>query len=148
MKTQTKAKSLATSLAGLTKDTGWEIGVRKTLMVPPQAVWEFITSDEGLKVWLGDVTGFRWEKGHTYTTREGTTGEVGAINPGGHFRLKWQPKHWSKASTVQVRVIPNEQKTTLSFHQENLLDADEREVMRLRWEDAIEQIRIRLEPVA
>jgi hypothetical protein len=38
---------------GLTKDAGWEIGVSRTLPVPLEAAWEFLTSPGGAALWLG-----------------------------------------------------------------------------------------------
>lgn len=39
---------------GLTQDAGWEIGVSRTLPLPPSAVWDFIASPEGVALWLGE----------------------------------------------------------------------------------------------
>jgi len=34
-------------IVGQTKDVGFQIGVRKTIAVSPQAAWDFLTSAEG-----------------------------------------------------------------------------------------------------
>ena len=131
-------------VAGQTKDVGVEIGARETFATASQRAWDMITSDEGLKLWLGDVPGFHLEKGETYQTTEGTAGEVRVVNPGGHLRLTWRPRDWQNASTIQVRVIPRGAKTTISFHQEHLPGAKEREQMRQRWHRVLEQMQILL----
>ena len=46
------------SPVGLTKDAGWQIGVRKTLPVALEDAWNLLVSEEGLSLWLGDLPGF------------------------------------------------------------------------------------------
>jgi len=130
-------------LVGETKDVGFEIGVRKMFDVSPAEAWRVITSEEGVRVWLGDVPGLRWEVGSEYQTANGATGKIRVLEPGSHFRMTWQPPEWEKASLIQVRVIPSGAKTVISFHQEHLLGPREREQMGDRWQaalDALEQL--------
>lgn len=118
---------------GLTKQTGYEFGLRKTFSIPLSVVWNFLTSPQGTEIWLGASEDFRLEKGASYHTVDGTTGKVTVLNPNVNIRLTWQPVGWSKPSTIQVRVIADEKKTTVSFHQENMPDANTRELMCDRW---------------
>lgn len=127
-------------VVGQTKDAGFQIGARRTFSVPPQQAWDLLTSTEGTALWLGETPGLRWEKGEKYQTRAGARGEIRVVNPGGHLRLTWQPEGWEKASTLQVRVIPNGEKTTISFHQEHLKNAVVREQMRARWKSALDEL--------
>ncbi len=127
------ANGKTTKPAGLTKDTGYQFGLRKTFDIKIGQAWHFLTSQEGIHLWLGDVPDFRLEKGFAYRTPDGATGEVRVVNVEVNFRLTWQPGNWPKASTIQIRVIPIGNRTTISFHQENLPDAEAREQMRLRW---------------
>lgn len=128
-------------IIGQTKGAGFEIGVRRTFDVSAMRAWEVIISEKAVKLWLGDISGLKWKKGETYTTQNGTEGEIRVINPGSHLRITWWPKDWDKASTIQIRVIPNGEKTTISFHQENLKGAQEREEMRLRWEKVLGELK-------
>ena len=132
-------------IIGQTKDTGFEIGVRKTFGTSPLQAWNVLTSEDGIKLWLGDVAGLRLEKGETYQTQEGTQGEFRVVNSGGHLRLTWQPADWRTASTLQIRVIPRGAKTVISFHQEQLCGEAEREQMQRRWRAVLEKLRSRLE---
>jgi uncharacterized protein YndB with AHSA1/START domain len=118
---------------GQTKSTGFEFGLRKTFPIPLPAVWQYLMSPEGIRIWLGDSPDFRLEKGAAYHTVDGATGKVTTFNPEVNVRLTWQPVGWSKPSTLQVRVIAAGEKTTVSFHQENLPDAQTREAMLERW---------------
>jgi uncharacterized protein YndB with AHSA1/START domain len=129
---------------GLTKDSSYQFGLRRTFAISPQQAWQFLTSEEGIRLWLGEATGFRLEKGAAYRTVSGVAGVVRVVNPEVNIRLTWQPEGWVKSSTIQVRVIPSGAKTTISFHQENLPGANEREQMRQRWEQVIIEIAARL----
>jgi uncharacterized protein YndB with AHSA1/START domain len=126
-------------IVGQTKDAGFQIGARKTFPISPEQAWDLVTSDEGLKAWLGEVEHFRLEKGQKYQTREGAEGEVRVVEPGGHVRLTWRPKGWSRASLIQVRVIPGGSKTVISFHQEHLRGDQERAQMARRWQAALDR---------
>jgi uncharacterized protein YndB with AHSA1/START domain len=39
---------------GRTRDAGWQIGVSKTIDRPVEEVWAFLTSHEGIGIWLGE----------------------------------------------------------------------------------------------
>src|SRR5512133_734709 len=125
---------------GQTKSVGFEFGLRRTFTIQLSRAWQFLTSEEGIRLWLGEVKGFRLEKGCAYQSTDGATGTVRVVNQGVNLRLTWQPLEWAKPSTIQVRVIPAGDKTTISFHQENLPDAESRELMRQRWESVMSKI--------
>ena len=129
---------------GQTKDVGFQIGARKTIDVSPQMAWDFLTSAEGFNLWLGELSGWQLEAGARYKTVEGTVGEFRVVNPGEHLRLTWQPSDWDNASTVQIRFIPNKEKTTISFHQEHLDGPEIREAMRQRWQQVLNELARRL----
>jgi uncharacterized protein YndB with AHSA1/START domain len=132
-------------VVGQTKDVGFQVGFRKTMAASPQEAWQLITSTQGVKLWLGDVPELRFKKGERYQTKEGVQGEIRVVNPGGHLRLTWKPADWQKASTLQVRVIPRGDKTTISFHQEHLQGPQERQQMKQRWQGALEALQATLE---
>ncbi len=128
-------------MVGQTKSAGFQVGKRKTFELSLQQAWDFIISDEGIRLWLGDIQGTRVEEGNTYRTRDGAEGEFRIVNPYSHIRLTWRPEGWHKASTIQVRVIPtNKSKTVISFHQENLLGEKERGIMYQKWSKVVEEI--------
>jgi uncharacterized protein YndB with AHSA1/START domain len=126
---------------GKTESAGFQIGVQKALPISQRQAWQLITK-KGRKLWLGDSTDVRFTKGATYTTREGTQGEVRSIVPGEKLRLSWRPKSFAKPSTVQINLMCHRNtpgKTVISIHQEKLASAREREVMRKRWRRALQQ---------
>jgi uncharacterized protein YndB with AHSA1/START domain len=135
-------------MIGQTASAGFQIGVRRTFPVSQEQAWAFLTSPEGLKIWLGELSSLELRVGHRFTTQEGTEGELRVVKPPAQLRMTWQPKGWTKPSTLQVRVIPHEKdpnRATISFHQEKLDDADARERMKKRWEDVSAAIMDRVE---
>lgn len=123
---------------GETAAADFEIGVRKTISVSKKTVWDLLTAAHGLKLWLGDTPGLKLIKGQQYLTSEGISGEIRVVEVMDHLRLTWQPADWPNPSTLQLRVISkDEEKTTISFHQEKLSDADAREQMRSRWKKVL-----------
>jgi uncharacterized protein YndB with AHSA1/START domain len=118
---------------GLTRDAGFEIGVSRTVDIPPDRVWDAVTSDAGVAIWLGAGVRLSAEKGTAYTTADGTRGEIRSDHRPGRLRLTWQPRDWDHESTVQVTVSARGGKCVLRFHQERLADPDERARQRDHW---------------
>ncbi len=129
-----------TKVVGQTKDAGFQIGVRKTFAVPVQTGWNFLFSEAGVSTWLGKINFESLELHKPYKTKEGIQGKVNVFKPGSHIRLTWKPKHWTNTSVLQIRVIPSKEKTTISFHQDKLLDSNQRDEMKKYWDKVIEKI--------
>lgn len=129
---------------GQTEAAGFNVGVRRTLPLPADEAWRLLTSAEGVQAWLGGAPP-RWEKGQAYRLADGSSGEVRVFNPGSHLRITWQPEGWPRPSTIQVRVMPSgERKTVVSFHQEHLPGAAERDERRRFFEAAFDALRERM----
>lgn len=100
-------------------------------------------ADNGLKLWLGNLSDLKLQVGYRYTTDEGISGELRVVKPAQQLRMTWQPSGWEQSSTLQVRIFSNKtnaEKTTISFHQEKLRDAHDREIMKQHWEEAVSGI--------
>jgi uncharacterized protein YndB with AHSA1/START domain len=126
-------------MVGQTKDAGWNIGVSKTLPYPVEQVWATLVSEDGLRLWLGEVS-LGTAKGERYETADGTVGEIRSFHPHDRVRLTWQPKDWTHDTTVQVAVSASGGGTRLGFHQEWLADAEERERQRAHWRAAMDRV--------
>lgn len=128
---------------GLSASAGYQIGVRRTLPLTQDQVWERLISPNGTQLWIGNIPTILIEVGQKFVSTEGISGEFRVIKPREQLRLTWKPDNWFKPSTLQIRTLPNASnpnKTVLSFHQENLSDGRVREEMKRRWEQVIEQI--------
>jgi len=124
---------------GKTKDVGFQFGIRKTFPISAEKAWDFMFGAKGLKIWLGELKGeLEIKKG--YETENGITGDVRVFKPNSHIRLTWKPKNWQNISTLQIRVIPNQNKTTIAIHQENLLDSAQRAEMKEYWNNVMNTI--------
>lgn len=126
---------------GQTADTGFQVGVQRTIPVAAERLWQFLTSPAGLPLWLGSgVRDLVFEKGAVYRTDEGGRGEIRSVQPGERLRLTWQPDGWANQSTLQLYLQAKGDKTALRFHQEKLADAAQRSQMKTHWQDVLEQI--------
>lgn len=124
---------------GQTVDAGYQMGAQRTVDAPAEKVWQFLISKEGVRLWLGD-TALTFQKGAKYETSDGTTGEIRSIDEGKKLRLTWQPPT-KASSTIQIYLLPQNGKTSLSFHHEKLSGLKEREHMKRHWQQVLERIK-------
>lgn len=126
------------SPVGKTRDAGWQIGVSKTIDRPVEDVWSFITSPEGIAIWLGEGVTVLSELGAGYETTAGVRGETRSFRPLDRVRLTWQPPGWRHETTLQLTVSPaGAGRARLGVHQERLADAEEREQQRTHWRGVV-----------
>lgn len=130
--------SIEERAVGQTVSVGFQVGVRRTLPCADEALWQLLTSEEGLTIWLGGPIPL--QRGARYTLADGTIGELRVFRPGSHLRLTWQPHGWATPATIQVRVLPARSGTTLSIHQERLPDGATRAAMKAHWETVIARL--------
>lgn len=126
---------------GLTQGSGWQIGVSRTLPHPAALVWDFISSADGIALWLGPGATLSTERGASYRTDDGVTGEVRSYRPADRIRIT------HGTTTVQVALAPTADgtRTMLRFHQEHLADAEERERQRAHWQHILDQVALTLD---
>lgn len=119
---------------GLTKDAGWEVGVRTTVAAPVPVVWQYLMG-EGLKLWLGEIDELPTEKGAEFTTADGVSGTVRGYKDESKLRISWQPDDWPHDTIIQITVKESVTGTTIGIHQEKLADRDERRLMLGHWKN-------------
>jgi hypothetical protein len=100
---------------GHTTSQGWEIGIRRTFPLSADQAWELLFTQPLLASWLDDKANIPFEKNDTYTTTTGITITVASVTISKVIRMKWQKKDDPTASTLQIRVIPAKEKTTISL---------------------------------
>ncbi|PSK91764.1 uncharacterized protein YndB with AHSA1/START domain [Murinocardiopsis flavida] len=118
---------------GLTKDAGFQIGVSRTLPLPSEAVWRFLTGPDGIALWLGRGAVLSRERGTAYRTDDGTNGEVRGFHEGTRIRLTHRPAGGGRETTIQVTMARAPSGTTIGFHQERMSGPAERERQRGHW---------------
>jgi uncharacterized protein YndB with AHSA1/START domain len=131
---------MTTRSIGNTKTQGWEVGVRRTLPVSAEKAWKLLMTQPGLGYWLGTGVELPFRKGDTFTTSEGTYGEIRSYNEGSLIRMRWQPREWDFESTLQIRVTPAKTGATISFHHERMRNGEQRAAMRQHWTETIDKL--------
>lgn len=131
---------MANSPVGKTKDAGWQIGVSRTVAAELDEVWDYLTSSEGLAIWLGEGLTTPLEVGQQYRTADDVCGEIRSLRHHDRVRLTWQPADRQDHATVQIAVTTAASGCTIRFHTERLHDSDERERMRAHWKAVADAI--------
>ena len=132
-------------VTGQTADAGFQMGAQKTLPVTAEKLWEWLTSSDGMPVWLGSgVEDMSLEKGARYRTNEGTNGEIRSVYQAEKLRLTWQPADWDNETTLQLYLNDKGDRTALGFHHEKLADADQRAEMKKHWKGVLQDIKAAL----
>ncbi|EJL67780.1 hypothetical protein [Chryseobacterium populi] len=116
---------------GLTKDAGWQFGIRKTVSTNLEKLWNVFFSDRGLGYWS-----------------EGVDLDFSTFKEYSHIRTKWRHSDFKEYANLQMRFIPskNKDKTTISFHVDKLKNESQRELAREYWSKVIEDLNLLLEP--
>ena len=96
---------MAAEQVGLTKDSGWQVGVRKTLPISPEKAWDFLFSKEIIRVWLGEVPAFPLQVGSNFSLKDDTEVKITVLSPGSHLRLSFRTPGCERPSIIQVRTI-------------------------------------------
>lgn len=123
---------------GESSDGGFQVGVRRTVPLPAGEAWRLLLQPPGRDAWLGVVATLQLEPGFRYETDDGTSGEIRSVREGERLRLTWHPNDWSRSSTLQVHVEDKGDRSTIGIHQERLLDASTRQVMRNHWRKVLD----------
>lgn len=107
------------SPVGLTKDTGWQSGARRTLACSVADLWAWVVSPEG-QLSLAPGT-----KGPPTDALGPTSPGVTTFVPGSHYRRK-VPRQGTLA-TFQVRVLPAAAGATLALMYQHLTGPEDRQ---------------------
>lgn len=128
---------------GLTKDAGWQFGIRRTFPVTRKHAWDFMLSPAGIKTWLGDIDNYDLELDKVLKTSDGIEGKITVLKPMSHWRMSWKKKGWDHTSMLQVRVMGND-RATIVFHHDHLKSESERVQMKKYWEGVLRDIETQL----
>ena len=128
-------------VVGETADTGFQVGVVRTLPMSAQELWEWVATQA--ERWLGADATLTLEPGAGYEVPKrrgapGVRGEVRVVKPGQRLRMTWQPDGWRKPATLQLTLMPKARGVSLHVHMEKLPDAKAREAMREHWSRVLE----------
>jgi activator of HSP90 ATPase len=126
------------------KDLGYQIGVRKTFTVSTERMWDFLLSESGIVIWLGQIDMDDFELHKPFKTTEGIEGKLSVFKPDSHIRLRWKPTDWLRYSTVEIRVTNSKGRAAVVFHQTGLFDVEKREALIGYWKGVIGRMEVAL----
>jgi hypothetical protein len=132
-------------LIGQTKDVGFQIGIRRTFSISSDKAWDLLFSHNGLKIWLGELISGDFSVNQDYRTKEGISGCIKVFKSFSHIRLTWKKNEWQNVSMLQIRTIVSKSGTTISFHQEKLIDNNQRAEMKKHWENTLMKLTDKIE---
>lgn len=114
---------------GLTKNSGWQFGIRKTFPSNLESVWELFFSEDGLKYWT-----------------EGVEQDFSTFKEYSHIRTKWKHIGFKESANLQIRFISSQKgdKTTISIHVDRLENENQREETKKYWTKIIKNIQVLL----
>ncbi|MET1052317.1 MAG: SRPBCC domain-containing protein [Mycetocola sp.] len=125
--------------AGPGSDAGWDVGVRKTVAAPVDAVWSYLLG-KGLPMWLGEIRALPSKKGVRYSTTDGVRGTIRGYDEKKLVRLTWQPEDWPHETTLELTLTKSGENTIVGIHHEDLADRDERRMMVGHWHRVADSI--------
>lgn len=113
---------------GETAETGFQMGVRKTLPMSRDDAWRLLV--EHPERWLGEGA-VSFEKGARYELTGGyggtVRGQIRVVKPGERLRASWHPEPFEAPATLQVTLTEAKSGTTVGVHVEKLADAQARD---------------------
>jgi uncharacterized protein YndB with AHSA1/START domain len=121
----------------------YTVTVTKTLPVDQKTLWKFITSQDGLNVWLKPMDEFKIVKGASFEVIGGIFGEVRTFKPPMQLRLRWEDSDWAKKSVVQVYVIARpKNKCMFGLTHEGLANPRIKERQRSYWKNVVQELEL------
>jgi len=125
----------AVGSVGLTKDSGYQAGARRTFEIGAAKAWSLLVSARCNELLTGRKAALEGEGPLSSWEGPPVAYQMTTYAPGSHLRMKWRESGWTSDSTFQARVIPAPRgKTTIAFHQERLVDSGARAAMLERWD--------------
>jgi uncharacterized protein YndB with AHSA1/START domain len=120
--------------------------MRRTFNITLPPAWQLLTSPEGCRIWLHPDVQFRPALRASCHLDDGFEAEVTIFVPNSHLRMTWKPADWPRPSILQLRVIPNGQRTIIAFHQEHLPSARARQTRRTWFKQALARLGQLIQP--
>lgn len=118
----------------------------KSLSVSEKTAWKFLTSSEGLAMWLQPMSEFVLKPKQPFEIAGGIFGEVRTMLINRRLRLSWQDMEWNKITYVHLLIVPRpNQKCILAFQHEGLQTARQKTQMHQHWRKILEEVSFHFE---
>jgi len=110
----------------------------KTLPLDQKKLWKFMTSAQGLAIWLKPMAPVKIEKGAVFESEFGAFGEIRTLKAPERIRLSWRESDEGKASILMVLMHPRKgEKSLLIFQHDQLPNARLRLQMKSQWMEVL-----------
>jgi activator of HSP90 ATPase len=139
MEEEKKAKVI-----GLTKNVGFQFSITKTCAVSVDTAWDFLLSELGVAIWLGDIHFDDFELNNPLTTKAGIDAKITIFRANSHIRLAWKPRHWDNNSFIEIRVLTNKGRAKLGLLHTHMISIAQREEVKIYWTNVIHKIALEL----
>ena len=131
-------------VVGLTKNVGFQFSITKTCAVSVDEAWDFLLSETGVSMWLGDINFDDFELNNPLTTADGIEAKITLFKADSHLRLAWKPRHWANNSFIEIRVLTNGGRAKLGFLHTHMTRLEQREEMKAYWTKIFEKMGLEL----
>ena len=131
-------------IVGQTAETGWQLGIQRTIDVELPHLWDYLLSSQGLEQWLGKLDSLKLKKGDGFKTNDGAAGEIRSVKEHERIRLTFTPENRKYPIIMQLYLANqsnNKDKTSLLFHFEKLASQQERQEFKQKYEKILKAIK-------
>ena len=129
---------------GLTKNVGFQFSITKTCAVSPDVAWDFLLSETGIALWLGDIDYNDFELHKPMITKAGIDAKITIFRADSHIRLAWKPAHWPNNSFIEIRVLINKSRAKLGLLHTHMISVEQRAEIKAYWQPIMEKMRVAL----
>lgn len=127
-------------VVGRTKNVGFQFSITRTIALSPDAAWDFLLSEAGVTVWLGNLNFDNFEVGNALTTAEGIDTKITIFKPESHLRLAWKFAHWMNNSFIEIRVFDIKGRAKIGLLHTHMLNVQQREEVKTHWGKIFDEI--------
>ena len=112
----------------------YTVTATKSIPLSISKLWNFLLSDEGMKIWLKPLSPVRFVPNSMFETDDGFFGEVRTMKKNSRIRITWQDPNWEKKTVVQISLIPRpNHKSLLVVDHADIVSSKIKTQLGLRW---------------
>jgi activator of HSP90 ATPase len=127
-------------IVGLTKNVGFQFSITRTCAVSIGDAWDFLLSETGIAIWLGDIRFEDFELNQPLTTKAGIDAKITIFKPDSHLRLAWKPAYWENTSFIEIRVLNNKNRAKIGLLHTRMLSVAQREEVKTYWTNVMHKL--------
>lgn len=127
----------------------YAVGASRVLPLSRAKAWSFLTSDDGLAIWLKPLSPVLVKAGETFETGGidggGAFGEIRTLTKNEKIRIRWHESEFEKPCVLQIYLHPRPgEKCGLGFQMNDLPNARVKESFRAYWKTVLDELQTTL----